>query len=1097
MDVKKSLGIVLLLILLSSIFVLAADNTPCTGFWGSISCFLWGSRGNLVGEAGTTLPLCSAMSSTGYCQSNGFIYKAVFGGTESKTGVRVYSVIIFKDEGILGSKYVDKLRDDGDFPSSIKISDWQITSYGDKFTPAKPVTATAPIVVPTKPQSVPDNYVWDDDKNQWYDAYGEKKGDTLYYSPVKYDSSGVKITPSGISSIATQGSDLFTVKKYIVPTGESYIELCKIGICATLKVADYNTEQNLGSVIDKAEVDRLLASSKLSEVQEIPAGWSPVVAPLPATAPSTADKATTLAPVPKPATSAAAKPAAATKTLSSENEIAAARAYNLKSPELQRLATLLALKRYDNKDITYRDALPKDIDGTELQQGDPAEVRKLQLYLGISENKADGKWGPASQAALDSNLASINAGTYADPRQTVAPAASAPQPAAAASAISTSGDSSITQFAFGRTDTIYTWVDNTHIKDNQGKKYFLEKGVWKEEGSGGAVSNPVTGELRTAFNLQTDIKFGQDKVSAERAKILRDEQRDTLQREIANLIIQSNTNICAPSIGKACPTSTVTPESNEAMKITNQIKVKQNALTTLGEDSEVKDFSLKQSTARTAVEQIHTAGEKTFNGPNVGNIMSALNGKSHLEIAFIKEEFRKKYNQELDDYLRPKLSPEEYTQYESKTVIRDRLVAPVASATPAPTPTAQPKLPSTLKTDDQIQNLEPKDVDKAVNDFETCSANYDCDKEDPGSLITHNQAAAYYKNLVKQADDKIAAAQKVLDTAISEKKANAQNALDAAKAKREEKSYCDSNGKNCKTAEDKYEENAAKGNIFGDREAARTQGWLKWYADAEYYLAGVGAVSRELSKLGKYQGISNLLFPETTTEWNKWANNEFFNTWSDIPGRVAREVCEYDQKKRAEKPGEGVSFIHTPTGAYQFVGSIQAERSTTLVPILCEKNPKENITKEEEFICSNKQQVCVNNLCYKGTDPEEIDLDTAQPEKAKVYKIHWGVSAPSDLAWTPFVDENGIAVRFNLGLYTSTGGNVHEPDKWVFKKQGSTSTSVIELKNGAQDGGTIVRYLNEEYVSACVVFDPDYRVKDDEGDYVNQICANFKDMDEK
>ncbi|MEK6938194.1 MAG: hypothetical protein AABX04_04075 [Nanoarchaeota archaeon] len=47
---KRLIAFVLMFLLVGPIFVLAADETTsCTGFWGSISCFLWGSRGNLVG----------------------------------------------------------------------------------------------------------------------------------------------------------------------------------------------------------------------------------------------------------------------------------------------------------------------------------------------------------------------------------------------------------------------------------------------------------------------------------------------------------------------------------------------------------------------------------------------------------------------------------------------------------------------------------------------------------------------------------------------------------------------------------------------------------------------------------------------------------------------------------------------------------------------------------------------------------------------------------------------------------------------------------------------------------------------------------------
>ncbi|MFA6460742.1 MAG: hypothetical protein WCV90_00615 [Candidatus Woesearchaeota archaeon] len=243
----------------------------------------------------------------------------------------------------------------------------------------------------------------------------------------------------------------------------------------------------------------------------------------------------------------------------------------------------------------------------------------------------------------------------------------------------------------------------------------------------------------------------------------------------------------------------------------------------------------------------------------------------------------------------------------------------------------------------------------------------------------------------------------------------------------------------------------------------------------------IGQFASQLSKFGKYPGLSNLLFPETTKAWQKFADNEFLNGWSDITGRVSREICEYDQKKRSEIPGKSVAFIHTSTGAYQFVGSLQAEKLTYTTPIMCEKNTAENVT--EEWTCP-KGSVCVNSLCYSGSTVDEVDPDIQKPIEGYLYKITWGVTAPQDLAYTPYVDEDGIAIKFNLHLEgTDT--------KWIFKKEGTSPELVLELRNGANDGGTIIKNLEADYSRVCILFASGYRVKDDEGDYVDSICANF------
>ncbi len=255
---------------------------------------------------------------------------------------------------------------------------------------------------------------------------------------------------------------------------------------------------------------------------------------------------------------------------------------------------------------------------------------------------------------------------------------------------------------------------------------------------------------------------------------------------------------------------------------------------------------------------------------------------------------------------------------------------------------------------------------------------------------------------------------------------------------------------------------------------------VKWRSTLAAF-EGVGQLATQLGKLGKYPGLSNLLFPETTKAWQNWADNEFLNTWADIPGRVTREACQYDQKKRSEIPGKSVAFIHSK-GSYQFVGSLQAEKSISTTPMMCERNTKENAT--EEWICP-KESVCVNSMCYKGDDPEEIDPDFAKPIQGYVYKITWGVTAPQDLAQTPYVDENGIAVKLNLLLEGSTRST------YIFKRSGVPDDEAIELKNGASDGGTIFKALEDDYVNVCVKFKDGYQVKDDEGDFVDEICADF------
>ena len=238
-------------------------------------------------------------------------------------------------------------------------------------------------------------------------------------------------------------------------------------------------------------------------------------------------------------------------------------------------------------------------------------------------------------------------------------------------------------------------------------------------------------------------------------------------------------------------------------------------------------------------------------------------------------------------------------------------------------------------------------------------------------------------------------------------------------------------------------------------------------------LGGVAALG---GKLGSYQALSNALFPETTQAWIEATNNEFMNTWADLPAFFSQGICEDDDYKRAESPGASSAFVRTQSGTYQFVGQIQAEKSNVQTEVLCE------INEEDEPYCA-ENQVCVNDFCYPDIDLDE-EPDTDVPVKGKYYKIYWGVTAPQDEAHTPFVDENGKAVKFNVQLLGT------EP-VWLYKRKGATGSKVVALENGESDSGLIVRFLDKDYTRVCIYFDPDYRVTDYWKDPVKEICTDF------
>ncbi len=250
----------------------------------------------------------------------------------------------------------------------------------------------------------------------------------------------------------------------------------------------------------------------------------------------------------------------------------------------------------------------------------------------------------------------------------------------------------------------------------------------------------------------------------------------------------------------------------------------------------------------------------------------------------------------------------------------------------------------------------------------------------------------------------------------------------------------------------------------------------QWLSGKSPIGEGGRIVSSLISRASSYSALSNLLMPETTKQWRDAANSEAMNRWSGLIAFMSAELCGADEAKRSSVPGQGYSFVRTQSGTYQFVGSIQAEKSLTTTPLLC--MPNEDPEAEEEFVCSSKLLCREDQYCYENEDAEE-------PAQGYFYKITWGISAPADEAYTPFIDEDGKAVRFNL-LLSGPGGQ-----KWIFKRADAMGARVLALENGASDGGTIVRFLKEDYNRVCVIFDPAESIIDYFGEAVSEICADF------
>ncbi|NQV91847.1 hypothetical protein HQ489_05225, partial [Candidatus Woesearchaeota archaeon] len=147
---------------------------------------------------------------------------------------------------------------------------------------------------------------------------------------------------------------------------------------------------------------------------------------------------------------------------------------------------------------------------------------------------------------------------------------------------------------------------------------------------------------------------------------------------------------------------------------------------------------------------------------------------------------------------------------------------------------------------------------------------------------------------------------------------------------------------------------------------------------------------------------------------------------------------------------DGFAFIERPGGLtgtdFMPVAAIQAEMFEEKTPLLCMHNLDKEA--EEEFVCPGKL-FCNpdDSFCYNKEGDET-------PVQAFFYKISWGVTAPSDISFTPYGDESS-AVEFNLKL-----GDKRLNDK------------TIKLKNGETDKNLITHYSDQDYenVQVCIAW---------------------------
>jgi len=221
------------------------------------------------------------------------------------------------------------------------------------------------------------------------------------------------------------------------------------------------------------------------------------------------------------------------------------------------------------------------------------------------------------------------------------------------------------------------------------------------------------------------------------------------------------------------------------------------------------------------------------------------------------------------------------------------------------------------------------------------------------------------------------------------------------------------------------------------------------------------------NQLKSYPAISQALYGDT----------EFYKSWRDNADRAfapmmgsswfPSAVCDEEGYKRDIESNEGVAFVKSPSGSYQAVAAVKGERTKQLSPLLCARNPDE--AAKELFICGEGQVCGTDQLCYADADEDgEPDVDKkgkAVPLQGYMYKISWAVTAPGDERLTPFVTEKGAAISFNIFIDKNKDGDV---------SNGIALYTVpwIELKNGEHDADVLIQFEKDDaFKEVCIKWD--------------------------
>jgi len=236
-----------------------------------------------------------------------------------------------------------------------------------------------------------------------------------------------------------------------------------------------------------------------------------------------------------------------------------------------------------------------------------------------------------------------------------------------------------------------------------------------------------------------------------------------------------------------------------------------------------------------------------------------------------------------------------------------------------------------------------------------------------------------------------------------------------------------------------------------ERNVAAAQSWSKYNKGVREFTTVVNYAH----EFGKGKPLSNLIFGDIyTKELTAEIDRHFAGTILS-ENYYESLIC----KNTVDHPNDiqegGFAYIETPYGTFQAVASIQGEM-TDEGPLLC------SFSEDGELTCPDDDMECIDNFCYYE--------DTEEEAIGKLYKISWGVTAPADETQTPYVDENGIAVTYNIVVCKSS---THRCDSSatnevrIYEYQWNDNDP-LELLNGERDGATIAQWSAKEYDTACI-----------------------------